>query len=256
MAKFFLGILIFLLWFLLAILAPSVLGAYFIAYFIVYLSSIIRDDTWREVLFVWFPFLLYSVAAIASSPFVTFIIELLLTYTFYKTYTDHNKLKCKVNNVVKENNNNLINKARKISLKLQTINNKEGLNQLNIFLKKNEIINDVLSDRFDGNEATYIKLNETNLCFFDGLEKYWIFIKRIQSDKWYSKQEGGILKQRFWLSKNNRVDANKILFKNEKVLLKLGFLAAKIISIHNDGSSNVKQAKENILDISKYFNRK
>ncbi len=163
-----------------------------------------------------------------------------------------------------------IKQTKKIFLKLQAINNKEGLRQLKKLQDKKEKINDILSDRFNCNEVTYIKytdiLNETYFCFLDNLEKYWLtikcintienelLVKRIQCDKWHSKQEEKTLTLRYEVSNNNRIIANKLLFANEKVLLKLDVFIAEIISINNDGANKVKLAKQNLLNISKKIN--
>jgi hypothetical protein len=168
------------------------------------------------------------------------------------------------------NINRLKQKIEYISLKLQDINNKEGLGQLKKLQDKKEKINEVLGDRFDSNEVTYIKytdtLNETYFCFLDNLEKYWLaikcintidnefFYKRIQDDKWHSKQEEKTLTLRCKVSNNHHSIANKLLFENEKALLNLDVFLAEIISINNDGTNKVKLAKQNLLNISKRIN--
>ncbi len=168
------------------------------------------------------------------------------------------------------NINQLIKKTKYIYLKLQVINNKEGLEQLKKLQDKKEKINDILSDKFNCNEVTYIKymdiLNETYFCFLDNLEKYWLaikcintidnefFYKRIHCDKWHSKQEEETLTLRYEVSNDNHIIANKLLFENEKVLLKLDVLVAEIISINNDSANKVKLAKQNLLNISKGIN--
>lgn len=163
-----------------------------------------------------------------------------------------------------------IKETRTLFLKLQTINNKEGIDQLNRFLKKKEVINLILSNSFNSNEITYIKytdtLNETYLCFLDNLEKYWLTIKSIntignkgafksvQGDNWHSEQEKKTLTLRYEVSNNNRIIAKKLLFENEKALLNLGVFLAEIISLNNEGTNKVKLAKKNLLNISKRIN--
>lgn len=168
------------------------------------------------------------------------------------------------------NINRLKQKTKNISLKLQVINNKEGLGQLKKLQNRKEKINDILNDRFNRNEVTYIKytdtLNETYFCFLDNLEKYWLaikcnnaidnefFAKKVPSGKWHSKQEEKTLTQRYEVLNNNHVIANKLLFENEKFLLRLDVFLAEIISINNDGANKVKLAKQNLLNISKRIN--
>ncbi|MCF6202456.1 MAG: hypothetical protein L3J59_02135 [Methylococcaceae bacterium] len=170
-----------------------------------------------------------------------------------------------------KNINKLKQKTKNISLKLQLINNKEGLGQLKKLQDRKEKINDILSNRFNSNEVTYIKymdvLDENYSCFLDNLEKYWLaikcnntidnefFVKRIQAGKWHSKQEEKTLTQRYELLNNNYIIANKLLFENEKVLLKLDVFLAEIISINSDGANKVKLAKQNLLNISKRINK-
>lgn len=62
------------------------------------------------------------------------------------------------------NINRLKQKTKNISLKLQVINNKEGLGQLKKLQNRKEKINDILNDRFNRNEVTYIN---PSFNFFD-----------------------------------------------------------------------------------------
>ncbi len=143
-------------------------------------------------------------------------------------------------------------------LELNSIEGRRGFKQLNRLKYKTYKIKDILKTKFNVNEVTYIKyidsINEVYCIFLRNLEKHYLIKKNIESldkVKWFDGLKNNEEKQRYSLIKNMNVEANNLLFQNEKALFKLDVLEIGISSINDFDYRKVDSSKECLIKLSK-----
>jgi hypothetical protein len=156
-----------------------------------------------------------------------------------------------------ENITKHISYVENLVFELETIEGRVGFKQLNRLKYKTHTLNNVLKTKFKVNEVTYIKymdsINKVYSVFLKNLEKYHFIIKNIKilDEKTMPYSRNNAEKKRDYLIENMSLEADKLLFQNEKALFKLDVLEAGISSISGFNYRKVNRVREYLIKLSK-----